>query len=439
MGEVQEKAKDERRIQLFPSQEQAKQKLLASLGNESCFFILCGLSGTGKSTVVRSAADEIERLGGVIVEPESITKDKLANTEGARHIVTTALPRELHRIKPHIKKRFPGHDMSVSFLLGLTKQEIIKIVNSLPETESASLTKPEITELSMGIPLLAEKLTLQDLDKSAAVKVAAGYLTTASGYLIDPNWLGPRAGQPGKWTRKAKRYLENVGRNLLRMPIPKEVQAAFVDAVTDYQPSSLYDCLHQSLQARKEIAREFGAQEESPLFVAPESLQIYDQMLQSNDRPAIDIIVPNLFPSDLKSLHQAFGYAQDGEYQRPRARRAKMFPDLRFRKVEFWHRNPDGTEHEFTMSRGAAEEIDRAKALLADFEKGKLPIAPIRNRASFIAHAHDHSNMPLNPALFGWALESLLQQRGIPYFAISETLESPYFFDPEKGHIEIIS
>jgi hypothetical protein len=107
-----------------------------------------------------------------------------------------------------------------------------------------------------------------------------------------------------------------------------------------------------------------------------------------------------------------------------------------YRKVSFWHKdaagNTDITEREYPWLEGKTENYMRA------YREGKLGLQPIQSSEliSFFIHAHEHHGMSYHPAAIGWMTESLLQQRGIPYFVNNDTHDSSYTFNPETKHIE---
>ncbi len=224
----------------------------------------------------------------------------------------------------------------------------------------------------------------------------------------------------------------------INIPAPENTLTALSDAALSLKQLKIYDSLFTAFERRQELLARINVMEESPLFLAPESEGIYDAMLRGdeNSQAWIDIIVPIIDEDGLSRLKQAFGFSEFGGYQLHGATRKGMF-SFHYRKVAFYHRDSSGREH--INNSDDQKSVARGQKILNQFYKDKpLDKSQKQKFASFIAHVHDHRRLVTEPPIIGWAIESLLQQRGVPYIVNNCIYGKKYRYDPNTKHIEDI-
>ena len=417
--------------QLTETQVRTANEILGLLqsGNKTQrkLVVVEGLPGVGKTRVISSIAKDIQILGSKIVETEGIsqnTANSLALSPG--NLVTT----DTYKIKYYSEKPlglaqlFPDFQVTKVVLPGMDETETEKFLNSLGKGEDNSLSSGDITRYSLGIPLLVEELTSPGLNPRIALGIPIQYLINNIG-------LG-RASDSNKLKALLTPYLG--------MRLDKKVLAGFEKMRGSFLGEKIYDDLERILANWKKLKEE-GIDEESPLFVAPESEEIYNwmQKLSGNDRTRaeIEIFVPNLSPADLKRLQEAFGFSFINYcpyYSFDLASRLnKMFGlGIGYRKTGIWHR--DFSENEiFFESECPISTI--SQKYLDEHRRGNLGLGFDNSGGYFVVHCHAHNGETYRPAQIGWATESLLQQRGLPYFVNNVTFGKAYIYDPKEKRL----
>lgn len=418
------KGRQPEQLILTATQEGAAQSILSSLKvpqDQRTLVILSGLSGIGKSAVLDHVQAGIGLNGAKIVEGDDIIYDsrakEMANYHG--HLVTTTTVGEVSigdSIEQVARKRYQGVNIVMIVLPGMNEMEITSYIANLPNSRQATLSQDQIARFSLGIPLLAQQLATPGLTEDIAVKITAKYLHQSF-----------RQSDPDK--------LQAESQSFLRMPIPDTVIQSVREMEASWTTQHVYDDLHLALQTQAEL-REQEVFEESPLFIAPESEQIYDTMMQSDGVASIDIFVPSLRPEDLDRIKQAFGCEDYGKYEEYQATRPKMF-GATYRKVSFWHKDANGEE---VMVDNESYYLEgEIKGYWKALQKGELSLQSTKGRPiSFFIHSHEHHGMTYAPSHIGWMTETLLQQRGIPYFVNNDTYGTSYVYRPDSKKIEVL-
>lgn len=408
-------------VKLTPTQTELAQSVVDALRTPEItqtLIIINGLSGIGKSTVLDKLTGVLPQYNATVVDTSDIKYREPKVRNSKQHFVTTTTIGDFDATADEVRKdavkNIPGISVQVIDLPGMNKKEILEYITRLKHTNT--LSSDQIASYSMGIPLLAEKMALSGIDAHIASQLAAQYLKESFRQVVTSN------------------QLVSVIRPFLQMPVPTDTQNRFDETAQDWNHTYIYENLLSTLEKQKKLERR-GIVEDSPLFLAPESEAIYNQMLKNgeNNSPSwIDIFVPELPVATLAKLQQAFG-SKGGAYFWDYPARVEMF-SATSRKVSIWHKDEQGQE---VIYEGEYQMIQRmGQALTEAFQNKELPIVSrAKGPTSFYVHAHDHAGMVTNPVQIGWLTESLLQQNGIPYFVLNRTLASNYAYDPARKHI----
>lgn len=405
-------------VTLTATQERAAQAIKATLAEPTPhkLIVLDGFSGVGKSLVIDRVAPDIAQNKGVIVDLRSIRGFKSIR---GLHVVTTAVPSELRNAleERDIMSDLPGYELVTHILPGMNSQETNAYVDSL-DLSKATITEGQVAYYSLGVPLLAQRLLLPGLTEDSAARIAAGFILRNFGR----RWISDEE-------------MRSAQRDYLQVTIPSDVEKAIGQMDRFQGPQYMYRELNRVLVGQED-QKKAGVDEESPLFVAPESEQIYNEMLDKFES-RIEIFVPNLTPADAARMNQALGLVRSRWNERVATRR-EMF-GASYRKVSFWHRDEKGAEF---FEDNEHRWLDEAVKLYEKaYRDGKLGLKPLGSKKpiSYFIHAHEHPNTAYHPANVGWMVESMLQQRGIAYFVNNDTHESSYIYNPDTKHIEVLS
>ncbi|PIS09459.1 hypothetical protein COT75_01515 [Candidatus Beckwithbacteria bacterium CG10_big_fil_rev_8_21_14_0_10_34_10] len=414
-------------VKLTPTQEQVAQVVvdkLTTTGDEQLFLILEGLSGVGKSTLIDKISVDIGRNNGKVVKPLDViyhhSEKPIKNWRG--HFVTMAVPTELEDILQAATEHLSELSVVQVVLPAMDESEIMFVIKSLKRDSKRNLSDKEIATYSLGIPYLACQLSTPGLTESSAARVSAGYLSQSLRRRLDTK----------DFFKVTERYLK-IAPNSDVLSAVKEIRRSL------FGGRKIYDELYHAFRIQSELESR-GIVEESPLFVCPESEEIYNAMLKKGEDAWIDIYVPFLGQSDFDCIQQSVGFYEDvwdGTYDQHFATRTNMFL-ADYRKTHFWSRNPQGIE--FTDRDEYAKS--QIQELVREYEdrirQADLSVRDKSKTGTFLAHSHDHGGLVRNPVSIGWMLESLLQQKGVPYFVHNRILGADYIYNPEINKIEIL-
>lgn len=412
----------EQPIELTPTQAEAGRVLLdyVQRAQGNTLIILEGVSGVGKTSVIQGVKDAVVLNGGTVIEESDIRYNRPVS--GNTLVTTSTLTESFFgdAVEDVAGKRFPGIKTIKHVLPGMNEEEATAFASRV-HSDSSSLSPEEIARYSLGVPLLAEQMSLPGMTQDAAELIGARFLVL--------NFRGKR----DQFQEALKKYL--------RIDVPSVVLAKIKD-VTGWEQTDVYQDLFEVLSRRKELEGR-DVIEESPLFTAQDSKGIYDAMLanEGDNNPELGIFAPQLSSADIAAIQRAFGFEYwsptEGEYRYDNSSRSRMFGSS-WRKVVIWHRDARGGEFQ-EYSEGAYLN-EMMPTVQTDFEEGQigLPTREGNNPGSFAIHAHDHSGLVHNPVKIGWQVETMLQQRGIPYFVQNELYGQNYVFDPKAGRINFV-
>ena len=377
-------------------------------------IVIRSLPGMGKSTLLNRIIPVVEALDGLIVEPGPYGYRRTALPQPGvnKHIVCTeTIGDRMSDIRDTITPDSVDDIVTIE-LAGMDEKETREFVSKKIETSKSELTDEELITYSMGIPLLVDQLSISGITSDIAIKIVLGYLRGLSDIATIEN-------------------IEDKIAPHIMMPIPENIREIIERESFFSNKFSIYDDLQFALKKQQELADRKKI-EESPLFVAPESEQIYNAMFESDNGASIDILVPELTRVQLLEIRESLGY-----YDYRESPRLKMFPNAEFRKVSFWHRDL-GRDH-FDEN-----ELSYLKTYVANYLKvyvrNELGLSPATTQpqTGFFVHAHAHHEETYRIANIGWLMESLLQQKGIAYFVNNLTYGGSYIYDPEQRHVEML-
>ncbi len=426
---------------LNETQKEIAGKILETIASkDKQLIIIEGLSGVGKTAVLDSVRTGILAKKGLIAQITPYLSfnelEPLVNCEGPL-IVPLTYPSEYYegKLGEYFLQNFPDRKISKFILKGMSIEETNEFLDRYSYSHGNSLTKEMIVHYSLGIPLLVKELTLPGLDSESAVLIPAGYLKR--------NILLDQSTDSEKLNEMLSFYLQ--------MPICNEVLKSLEELRASID-LDVYAGL-QGILERREVLWSRGIDEESPLFIASESVDVYNAMLKSNQSHRgtleIEIFVPDIPPAVFQKISRSFGgNLLIGGYEFSQATRFnKMFNISEgYRKTEIWHKPRNGDESFFEDSDYARADKkylkvpERAKKYQIKYRSGELNIKPLSGGiVDFLVRCRAHNGQTYRPVSIGWATESLLQQLGLPYFVNNKTYGQAYTFDPEQGKLHFQS
>jgi hypothetical protein len=396
-------------LELSSSQKEVAQQVVTAFETDGKQIVIVeGFSGTGKTTL----ADHIQSTNpalGIEIATEDDLRWRFDETFGSHNkiLITRKPPKSMFDSTKEQEDRATnecGFSIHLIPLKGMTLGEMETFLQREFVAQPGSLSTPEIVELSLGIPALAKILSYNGLTREMAVSISAGYLS------------------------------QNIGRDTkvdsyLAMPVSKEVWEN-TRQVRGYSKTGIYDDLAYAMQKRLEL-HEKGIHQEAPLFVAPESEAMYNEMLRQSGRTGIDIYAPDLTDEDFEEITRVLGVEVVEGYNRDESR-SQMFPS-EWRKVSVWQKSDRDTLHVDHEYYGIEKGANNFASAHAEGRLG-LPLHHNPGENVFFIHSHAHSGEP-NPTRIGYMTETLLQQRGISYFVSNATLDRSYWFNAQTGHI----
>lgn len=388
------RGEQQKRVQLNRSQEEVAEAVMESSktppNQGSKIILVKSLSGMGKTSVLSSMAPALKTSGVTVVETRRYQPvySALPKKREGHIFVASVLAQELE--KEAKKLREMQSEIIVHNLQGMDKDEAEKLVTSLlvGRKPSPLLSAEQITEYSMGVPLLVKRFLLEGVTEEMAFNLSAEYLfQNAWRYELDPT-------------------------DYLKMPIPQAILDRKAEGTLFRR--GLYEYLPRVLE-NFEIERAKNKDIESPLFVAPESVDIYKTMMGGDDIE-FEILASGLTLQDLKRFETAF---PPSGYNYGEQNRIEMFgSEYRKIRIESRGRLIYETEH---------DDHDVSK----DFRRKMGP-----NSAYMLKT--DHTGLASATVIDAWAAESFFQQRGIAYEVKNALYGKNYRFNPATKHIEMM-
>lgn len=408
--------------ELTPTQARTGRTLLDLLKEATTghlLIALTGLSGLGKDFLLSRISPEIEQLNGKVYTERDLfpPASSLFKHPESQHVVLSVTPSELWKIRRDTEEKLTGFDLMILDMKGMSLSEMESYLED-QELEDPVVSKPTLARLSFGLPLLIDRIQGFARDEAGARKIALEHLAQ-SRFGIDE--------QP-------KSFYE---RFLQILPDPDELkeleQMRMMSAWTEiYRPVMNIGGLTNVLRGLQEVEASTGKPEESPIFVAPESEGLYGKIIQNrNEVNAIYFLIPSLRDDDLARIESTFG--EWGIHHR-NSRLHAFGADMR--KVALWKQGLDGSAH-ITEVADRSQFRHTAECYYRQYYEGKIPTEPNNGYWNLFIDTHEHPEKH-NPALVGWMLESLLQNRGIYYLADSYRLENPYVYLPSVRRIQTI-
>ncbi len=384
-------------------------------------IVIEGLRGIGKSFLLARLEGEISGKAS-IVDCQNVYYRWERMRQSPIHIITT------HTIGQHysdetlyerIGKRYQEWDFRVFPLAGMSFQEAMSYAEILRGKTRGSLSLENTVAYSLGIPFLLSHLVREGMTEDIAAEVLARYLHESF-----------RSGC-------ALPAFKSEVRAYTKIEIPEYALMKIRRIGEEFQTCKIYSELFY-LFRRQEESDTGSGDDESPLFVAPESEAIYDEMLRDGSTAFIDILAPHIAQADFMRILQTFGCYGKEDFSLIQSSAQVQRFGAEIRKVVFWYRNEGGgvwaCESEYAATRPV-------QWLLAFTEKiaDQYPFLRTEGKACFYFHKHEHRGMTYASAIFGWMVESFLQQRGIPYMCRNITYGAIYAYNPQQRRIEIIT
>lgn len=402
-------------IELTVGQREAAQAVVAAFEageGRKTIVSLQGFSGVGKTTLARHIRNANPLLNIHVVARKDLIYDSKGSNHTHARILTSSKP-PLSVLDEEMEKRLDktssvhGFTREIVTIKGMTEDEMADFLDRRHLDSAGVLPRRTIIKYSLGVPSLAMMLCRHGLTEDMAVSISGGYLAQNVGRATDITKYLAYQQIAREVTEKAKQLRDFGSR--------KEV----------------YDDLASTMQRQQELAGN-GVRHEDPFFIAPESKAIYDEMLQKlHGMSGIDIFVPQLSDEVYGHIISVVGVeAVSGSENRQS--RSKMFP-MEWRKVSIWQQASSGriefVDDEYYGVEEAARNFQRA------YKSGRLGLpANLDRNNAFWLHAHAHRG-EINPAIVGYMVETLLQQRGVSYFVNNETLRRSYWYDSSEKHI----
>lgn len=403
-------------IQQSPLELTQRQKQLAdsivdnfSVAKSRKLVLLTGYSGVGKTLLAEHIQETNPDLDISVSQKEDLLLKTYTSGWNSHFLVTTKPPLfEDDSVLTKIiqEATVNGLEIETVILEGMTDVELRSLLGRGYIGKEAALDRELIIKYSLGVPSLARMLSVDGLSEELAVSIAARYL-----------------GQNTRDVSQMNKYLN--------MEVPSEVLDEVLRIDSTPSVRRIYDGLSYSLAKWARLA-DSGIFHEPPVFIAPESVQIYDLMLNSNQSPNIDIFVPDLTDIDFERISKVIGIDATNSGIGSRESRSHMF-QMEWRKVSIWERNSVG--HTGVKDNEHYEVVSTVEKYIQAHQQGKLGIAgqPVRG-SDFWIHAHAHWGEQ-NQIQVGYMVETLLQQLGVAYFVRNKMIDRDYRYDPVSKRI----
>lgn len=398
--------------------------VLGSTGKKLVF--LEGLPGTGRHLLLNSIAPDIAARGGVVNEQlyHSLSfgdRERTLRDMMEGHIVAMGSMREVQLLRRHASKQYPAGDLVTVQLQAMTPEESLGYTQSLSGSPERSLTPEQLAQYSLGIHTLAQMLSV---DPNISISTAA---RIAGAHIGQDLVLSSHAGKPHI----------GMGR-FLQVEPPKDVLEI---AKGQNRP----DQRHIYNQAGSVLRRVFdlrkqGIEEASPLFVSPQSVDLYNKWMKTNPRAGVvKIFTPEIPAAGFADLNRAFGldYARENPgYGIQEGTRTRAFGG-NSRGANVWFREPSGRAIIIGFNEKSGV-VDEAKKYETQFNLGKFPLSRrLSDQAtgSFLLLTTGEGVVNVKRA---WMVESWLQQKGLAYF-VQNSGTGDYTYNPDTANINLVS
>lgn len=413
-------------LKLTGTQRQIGKRLLATvteLAGSQAIVILAGLSGIGKTFVLDQFKDDIIATGARLVDilDFGFSADRPDKRKLKGVVVVSATPSELKEIQEKAAQFLKDHRVVVHRLPAMTEPEVKSCLpgDLIPQH---GLGYYEVLEYSLGIPLLAKQLLLPGLTKQQAAVMAAQALRHTFG----SSSFGARS-----------EVVLNGVRSYLEMPLPELVTKELVrldKVMFNRETRTIADELHSFMYHRRRLDN--LTREVNPLFVAPESEVIYQDMLSQRIARHFNWLwfyAPRVTPEQAVVLLELLGYRcykdryvfDDGDGYLP------LFSAWT-RKVSFYFKDPSGEEYVFENE--SDKTAQEAEVIRSEMRKYGIP-RPDKGCWEILIQTHEHHDMLDNPIHMGWMAESQFQQHGVSYVAINQIYGQTYVYNASQRHV----
>ncbi|MBI1935487.1 hypothetical protein HYS31_03525 [Candidatus Woesearchaeota archaeon] len=386
-------------------------------------ILIEGISGVGKDHLVDSIKIEIGTKGAIILPSHSLDFYHPEDVEGRfqndGNYIAAVTPIQARWTAEGMNEHLPQVLLSNHVLKGMSLDEAIAYTKNLG-VQNCSLSNEAIANYSLGIPLLAQMLAgYQDINLFTAKRIAAAHLS----HTLDPLMLED--------ADTITKYIQT--------PLPDGLVEA-ARKITPFSISHIYEIAPDIIQNLLKISKK-GFKEESPFFLAKESEEIYTKMFQHCLFSEVDfsIFIPELKPDDSERILRALDIIRYPDFidrASDRSSRILAFGNpAAYRKAGVWLR--DGNLEGVTDDEEDGYISQKARKLEDEYIRNQLPLKPKnRNGSRILFHKHEHSELRDGIVRVGWALESLLQHRGIPYIVFNGVVDKNYFYEPSKNKIK---
>lgn len=307
----------------------------------------------------------------------------------------------------------------------MTDQEMNNYLDSLLPVGFDYRLKALILKYSLGIPLLGQTLASKSLIISSSDNPLDIILETTTKYLQTRLFL--RADIRDNWNRSATRYIGTPLDSILEEYIARNIEhVSNRKTVYDRLPKILIAQKMSDVQADP-IARVI------PELVCPASLEIIDSYLKFENLtrcPLFMIFVPQI-PNEI--FNQLFNGGH-------RKRAINAFDAIMGKMVSYFYEGPVNQTHLFQSERRILED---GNPDIIKFIQSLEDISPLKqNHCSFAYGVSDHEHIVDQVAQNAFAMESLFQQLGIPYFAKNSHFGkqgSTYYYDSQNNSIRLLN
>ncbi len=398
------------------------------------YFVVVGLPGVGKTTLLEAEQSLTSQPNSRTCEASHLLFSP-SNPTGklGERVIIAATPLEYKRLMQDFKLTDINTRMTI--MKSMPHDEALSYVR-FHRAKRGALSDETVATLSLGIPLIADRLLADDqLTEDFAALIAANHIVQTLPLVKEDHSI-------------VDAYLAS--------PLPQLVIDKFPEVSYGWgEISSIYQNLGIVIDSIRERSNKLRVPYISPLFLAPESVDIYNEILKGIEGRDPSLYFVFALPDEdfLRVVHTLGlgyihgSYREDSDwigasfmFNTPLQERRLAAFGAEQRKVGIWFFRPrDKKPTAIPIETFHVMSIMNGDGYWEQNDEGQfLEELSSTGLSYFVIRAYDHFELKGNPLLVGWALESLFQQMGVGYKVVNQFIQKEYVYDPQQNRITFV-